>query len=120
MPGFIAVILIGIIVGFVARLLYPGPNTVHGFVVTALLGVAGAGLATFCGRYIGLIGPHKLAHPIGMVAGAMFILFVWNRLAALNVVRDPGIHHEENKAKAAVPAKVKRKKALGQGSHPAE
>lgn len=105
MPGFFVVILIGLIVGFVARLLYPGPNTVHGFAVTTLLGVAGAGLATFCGHYIGLTAPNQLAHPIGMVAGAMFALFVWNRLAASNIVRDPGIHHEENRSKAAARAK---------------
>ena len=97
MPGFFIVIVIGIVVGFVARLLYPGPNTVHGFLVTTILGVAGAGLATFCGRYIGLTGPHQLAHPIGLVAGAMFILFVWHRLAHHDVVRDPGMHHEDNR-----------------------
>ena len=44
MPGFMFVIIIGAIVGFVARILYPGPNTVHGFILTTFLGIIGAAL----------------------------------------------------------------------------
>jgi uncharacterized membrane protein YeaQ/YmgE (transglycosylase-associated protein family) len=93
MPGFIVVVLIGAIVGFVSRFLYPGPNTPHGFVLTTVLGVCGAALATFTYRFIGLIASNELADPISMVVAAMLMLLIWNRLAVYDVVRDPGVHH---------------------------
>jgi uncharacterized membrane protein YeaQ/YmgE (transglycosylase-associated protein family) len=55
MPSFIVAIIIGGIVGFLARLLYTGLNTPHGFFVTIMLGRAGAALATFGHRRIGMI-----------------------------------------------------------------
>jgi uncharacterized membrane protein YeaQ/YmgE (transglycosylase-associated protein family) len=100
MPSFIVVIIIGGVVGFLARLLYPGPNTPRGFLVTIVLGVAGAALATFGYRWIGLIESNRLADPISMVVAALILLFVWNRLAAFNVVTDPGMHHPEYRKEA--------------------
>lgn len=93
MPGFMVVILIGAAVGIVARILYPGPNTVHGFILTTVIGVAGATLATYIARNLGFVRLNQLADPISMVLGSMFLLFIWNRLAAKRIVRDPGIHH---------------------------
>jgi len=90
MPLIIQIILIGFIVGFVARLLYPGPNTPRGFVLTAVLGFVGAYLATSIGRAVGWLDSNQLAGPIGMVIGAVIVLFVWDRLVAYGVVRDPG------------------------------
>jgi len=92
MPGFMFVIIIGAIVGFVARILYPGPNTVHGFILTTFLGIIGAALATFLEQYFGLLPMRHLADPFSMVIGAMIILFAWNRLAHHRVVYDPGMH----------------------------
>ena len=90
MPGFIFVILIGAGVGFIARYLYPGPNTPHGFILTTILGIAGASLATFVGQYLNWLEPRHLADPISMVVGAIIILFIWNRLVVYHIVPDPG------------------------------
>ena len=98
MPGFMVVILMGTAIGFVARLLYPGPNTVHGFVLTTVLGVSGALLATGVERFLGYSGPNNLAHPLSMLGGAIIILIAWNLLATSDVVEDPGIHYEQNSA----------------------
>jgi uncharacterized membrane protein YeaQ/YmgE (transglycosylase-associated protein family) len=92
-PGFLMVILIGAVVGVAARFLYLGPNTLHGFILTVILGLIGATLATYVDRVIGLVDRNQLADPISMVIGAMIVLFIWNRLAARRIVYDPGMHH---------------------------
>jgi uncharacterized membrane protein YeaQ/YmgE (transglycosylase-associated protein family) len=98
MPGFMVVILMGTAIGFIARLLYPGPNTVHGFVLTTVLGVSGVLLATGLERFFGYSGPNNLAHPLSMIAGAIIMVVAWNLLATSNIVEDPGIHQERNSA----------------------
>jgi uncharacterized membrane protein YeaQ/YmgE (transglycosylase-associated protein family) len=98
MPSFVAVIIIGAVVGFVARYLYPGPNTMYGFILTTVLGVCGAALATFTYRSFGWIESNRLADFISMVAAATIVLFAWNRLAAYDVVSDPGMHHYRKEA----------------------
>ena len=50
------VIIIGFIAGIIARLLAPGPNNPAGFILTTLLGMAGAFIATFIGQAIAGIG----------------------------------------------------------------
>ena len=47
------VLLVGLVAGFLARLISPGPNNPTGFILTMVLGVAGAFLATFVGQAIG-------------------------------------------------------------------
>jgi uncharacterized membrane protein YeaQ/YmgE (transglycosylase-associated protein family) len=96
MPGFMVVILIGVIIGFIARFLYPGRNTPHGFILTTVLGIAGATLATYVGRWIGWIEPNQLADPISMIVGAIIVLFSWNHLALYGIVRDPGRAADQN------------------------
>jgi uncharacterized membrane protein YeaQ/YmgE (transglycosylase-associated protein family) len=98
MPSFIAVIIIGAIVGLVARFLYPGPNTMHGFILTTVLGIGGAALATFSYRSFGWIEPNRLADFISMAVASTIVLFAWNRLAAYDVVSDPGMHHDRKEA----------------------
>ena len=93
LPGFMMVIIIGAVVGFVARFLYPGPNTLRGLLLTTVLGVIGAVVATFFARDLGLVDKNQLADPLSMILGAMIVLFIWNRLAVKRIVRDPGIHH---------------------------
>lgn len=93
LPGFMVVMIIGAAVGFVARLLYPGPNTPRGFLLTTVLGVVGAIVATFFARDLGFADKNQLADPISMIFGAMIVLFIWNRLAVRRIVRDPGMHH---------------------------
>ena len=84
------VLFVGLVAGFIARLLSPGPNNPTGFILTIVLGVAGAFLATFIGQAIGHYGPDQGAGFITASIGAIVILFIWNRLVARGVVSDPG------------------------------
>lgn len=88
--GIIWIIVIGLVAGIVARLLSPGPNNPSGFILTAVLGIAGAFLATFIGQMIGWYRPDQGAGIIGATVGAVIVLFVWNRLVAARVISDPG------------------------------
>lgn len=72
-------ILIGIIVGLVARLLFPG-RQVTGLIMTALLGIGGAMVATYGGQFVGLYQPGQTAGFIGAVIGACILLFVFAQL----------------------------------------
>ncbi len=53
MSGIIWIIFVGFVAGMIARWLSPGPNTPGGFILTTVLGIAGAFLATFIGQTIG-------------------------------------------------------------------
>ena len=76
------IVIIGFVAGIVARLLMPGPNTPKGFIVTTILGIAGAFLASMVGDVTGLYRPGQGAGLIGATVGALVILFVWHRLVA--------------------------------------
>jgi uncharacterized membrane protein YeaQ/YmgE (transglycosylase-associated protein family) len=92
MPVLLFIFVIGFVAGIIARLLVPGPNKPKGFVLTTLLGVAGAFLATFVGHLLGLYRPpYQGAGFIGATIGAMAILFIWNRLVAWRVIPDHGL-----------------------------
>ena len=86
----IHIIIVGFIAGILARLLSPGPNNPSGFILTTVLGIAGAFLATFIGQAIGHYGPDQGAGFITATIGALVVLFIWNRLVAHGVMRDPG------------------------------
>jgi uncharacterized membrane protein YeaQ/YmgE (transglycosylase-associated protein family) len=58
MAGLLWITLIGFVAGTIARLLMPGPNTPKGFILTTVLGIAGAFLATFVGEAADWYGPH--------------------------------------------------------------
>jgi len=88
---FLSIILIGFVAGTIARLLMPGPNKPKGFILTTVLGVAGAILATFVGDFVGLYRPHQVAGVIGAAVGALVILFIWNRLVVSGTIPDHGI-----------------------------
>ena len=83
-------ILIGFVAGIIARLISPGPNNPSGFVLTTLLGIAGAFLATWLGQFVGWYRPDQGARFIGAIVGAVIILFIWNRLVAHGVIGSPG------------------------------
>ena len=51
--GIIWIILIGFVAGLIARWLSPGPNTPGGFILTTVLGIAGAFFATWLGQAVG-------------------------------------------------------------------
>jgi uncharacterized membrane protein YeaQ/YmgE (transglycosylase-associated protein family) len=69
----------------------PGPNRPHGFLLTIVLGVAGAFLATFIGQAIGLYMPDQGAGFIGATVGAVVILLIWHRLVAWQIIPDHGV-----------------------------
>jgi uncharacterized membrane protein YeaQ/YmgE (transglycosylase-associated protein family) len=85
------ILLVGAVAGFLARLVVPGPNTVTGFILTIVLGVAGAFLATFVGQTIGWYRADQGAGFIAATIGAIAVLFIWNRLVASGRIGDPGV-----------------------------
>src|ERR1044071_4655065 len=90
MSGIIWIIVVGFIAGIIARMLSPGPNNPAGFILTTVLGIAGAFLATWIGQAIGHYGPDQGAGFITATIGALVVLFIWNRLVASRVISDPG------------------------------
>lgn len=72
----IGAIIIGLIAGIIAKLLMPGRDP-GGFIVTILLGIAGAWTATMLGRAIGWYGSGEAAGFIGAVIGAVVILGIY-------------------------------------------
>jgi len=90
MSGVIWIIVVGFVAGIIARWLSPGPNNPSGFILTVILGIAGAFLATFIGQAIGWYRPDQGAGFITATVGAVIVLFIWNRLVARRVIPDPG------------------------------
>ncbi len=82
------IIIVGFVAGIIARLLSPGPNNPSGFILTTILGIVGAFLATFIGQAIGHYGPDQGAGFITATIGALIVLFIWNRLVARGVIPD--------------------------------
>jgi len=70
-------ILIGFIVGLIAKFLMPGRDP-GGFFITAILGIVGALLATFLGQALGLYAAGQAAGFIASVIGAMIVLFLYH------------------------------------------
>lgn len=89
--GILWIILIGLVAGIIARLLAPGPNNPTGFILTVIIGIAGAFLATFIGQTIGWYRPDQGAGFIAATVGALIVLFIWHRLVAGRVISDPGL-----------------------------
>jgi uncharacterized membrane protein YeaQ/YmgE (transglycosylase-associated protein family) len=89
--GILWIIIVGFVAGIIARLVAPGPNKPTGFILTTVLGIAGAFLATFIGQAIGWYRPDQGAGFIGAIVGAVVVLFIWNRLVAARAIGDPGI-----------------------------
>ncbi len=87
--GILWIILIGFVAGIIARLVSPGPNNPSGFILTTVLGIAGAFVATWIGQTVGWYRPDQGAGFIGATVGALVVLFIWNRLVARGVVSDP-------------------------------
>ena len=82
------ILIVGAVAGILARMLSPGPNNPSGFILTVVLGIAGAFLATFVGQMIGHYGPDQGAGFITATIGALVVLFIWNRLVASRVIPD--------------------------------
>ena len=74
-------IIIGFVAGLIAKLIHSGPNEPSGFILTTLLGIAGAFVATYLGQAIGWYQPGQGAGFIGAIVGALIVLFVWGAFA---------------------------------------
>ncbi len=82
MGGILWIIIVGFVAGIIARLLSPGPNNPSGFILTTVLGIVGAFLATAIGQAIGHYDAGQGAGFITATIGALVVLFIWNRLVA--------------------------------------
>jgi len=69
-------VLIGLIIGLIAKALMPGRDP-GGFIVTALLGIVGAVVATFLGQAMGLYAAGQTAGWIASVIGAIIVLAIY-------------------------------------------
>ena len=76
MMAILGTIFIGLIVGFIARAVKPGDDKL-GWIMTAVLGVAGSFLAGYAGTALGLYQPGQVAGFIASVVGAIILLFVY-------------------------------------------
>jgi uncharacterized membrane protein YeaQ/YmgE (transglycosylase-associated protein family) len=75
--GIIWTIIIGFVAGVVAKLIMPGDNEPQGFVLTTILGIIGAVVATYLGQSLGWYGPGDGAGLIGAIVGAIVVLFIF-------------------------------------------
>ena len=79
--GIIWTIIIGFVAGLIAKFIMPGPNEPQGFILTCILGIIGAFVATYLGQALGWYGPGQGAGFIGAIVGACIVLFVWGLVA---------------------------------------
>jgi uncharacterized membrane protein YeaQ/YmgE (transglycosylase-associated protein family) len=79
--SIVGTLIIGLLAGLVARFLMPGRDAA-GFIVTIILGVAGAFLATYLGQALGWYREGQTAGFIGAVVGAIIILILYRLLFA--------------------------------------
>jgi uncharacterized membrane protein YeaQ/YmgE (transglycosylase-associated protein family) len=78
--GIIWTIVIGFVAGIIAKFIMPGDNEPSGFVMTTILGVVGAFVASFLGQSLGWYGPNDGAGLIGAVVGAIIVLAVYGAM----------------------------------------
>ena len=79
MFGVLGWIVFGLIVGVIAKLLMPGRDP-GGFIITALLGIAGAVVGGFIGRALGFYQPGEPAGFLMSTLGAVVLLFIYHKL----------------------------------------
>ena len=77
--GILAWIVFGLVVGIIAKLVTPGRDP-GGFIVTMLLGIVGAFVATYLGQTLGWYQIGEAAGFIGSVIGAMIVLFIYRMI----------------------------------------
>jgi len=79
--GILWTIIIGFVAGVIAKFIMPGDNEPTGFILTAILGIVGAFVATFLGQALGWYRPGEGAGLIGAVVGAVVVLVVYGMVA---------------------------------------
>jgi uncharacterized membrane protein YeaQ/YmgE (transglycosylase-associated protein family) len=74
-------IIIGFVAGIIAKLITPGENEPSGFILTTILGIVGAIVATYLGQAIGWYRADEGAGLVGAVVGAVLVLLIWGYFA---------------------------------------
>ena len=82
--GILAWIVFGLVVGIIAKLLIPGRDP-GGFIVTILIGIAGALLGGFIGRTMGFYGANESAGWLMSIGGAILLLLLYRVVARRSV-----------------------------------
>ena len=82
--GILSWILFGLVVGIIAKLLMPGRDP-GGFIITILLGIAGALLGGFIGRAMGFYGPNEAAGWLISILGAVVLLALYRMMVRRRV-----------------------------------
>ncbi|TWA99716.1 GlsB/YeaQ/YmgE family stress response membrane protein [Bradyrhizobium stylosanthis] len=75
--GILWTIIIGFVVGLIAKFIMPGDNEPRGFILTTVLGIVGAFVATWLGQAVGWYRFGEGAGFIGSVVGAIILLFLY-------------------------------------------
>jgi uncharacterized membrane protein YeaQ/YmgE (transglycosylase-associated protein family) len=79
--GIIWTIIIGFIAGIIAKFIMPGSNEPSGFILTTILGIVGAFVATWLGQALGWYRVGEGAGLIGAVVGSIIVLAIWGMFA---------------------------------------
>ena len=79
--GILWTIIIGFVAGLIAKFIVPGNREPSGFILTTILGIVGAIVASYLGQALGWYQPGEGAGLIGAVVGAIIILLVWGAVA---------------------------------------
>ncbi len=75
--GIIWTLIIGFVAGVIAKFVTPGDDEPSGFVLTTILGIIGAIIASYLGQSLGWYDAGEGAGVIGAAIGAIIVLFVW-------------------------------------------
>lgn len=89
--GIIWTIIIGFVAGVIAKFIMPGPNEPSGFILTTILGIVGAFVATWLGQQIGWYYADEGAGLIGATVGAIIVLFIYGMIAGRRRGPDAGL-----------------------------
>ncbi len=81
-------IIIGFVAGVIAKFLMPGKNEPSGFILTTILGIVGAFLATYLGQALGWYRAGEGAGLIGAVVGAVIVLAIWGFISSRSTRSD--------------------------------
>ena len=79
--GIIWTIIIGFLAGVIAKFIMPGDNEPSGFILTTILGIVGAFVASYLGQALGWYRPGEGASFIGAIVGAVLVLFIYGLVA---------------------------------------
>jgi uncharacterized membrane protein YeaQ/YmgE (transglycosylase-associated protein family) len=79
--GVIWTIIIGFIAGVIAKFIMPGDNEPSGFILTTILGIVGAFVATYLGHALGWYRPGEGAGLVGAIVGAIIVLLIYGFVA---------------------------------------